>query len=125
MNNLMLAMLMLNNTQSSNWDISTFLTNLTTQLKSWGGLVIMLLGVVMVVVAIWKVATGLMSHGKGQPPNWLLIAILFLLGGAFVVAGASGMEAFNWVAGIAGGGKQTIIGLGNGGTTTILFNGLR
>ena len=52
------------------WDIDSFLTNFGEKLKVWGSLAFIILGVVMVIVAIYKLATGLMSHGKGQSPNW-------------------------------------------------------
>lgn len=103
--NLMLAAM------ASKWDISTFLTNLTNQLQRWGGLVIVLIGTVMIIVAVWKLATGLMKQGQGQT-NWFIVLILFLVGGAFVAAGSGG--AWKFVTDIAGGGKDTIEGLGKG-----------
>ena len=91
------------------WDIDSFLTNLGTKLQTWGSLIFIILGVVMLIVAIYKLATGLMSHGKGQPTNWFVVLLLFLAGGALVAAGTS---SFDWVKGIAEGGKTTIEGLG-------------
>ena len=91
------------------WDIDSFLQNLGTKLQTWGSYIFIILGVVMLIVAIYKLATGLMSHGKGQSPNWFVILIMFLVGGALVAAGAS---SFDWVKGIAEGGKSTIEGLG-------------
>lgn len=91
------------------WDIDSFLTNFGEKLKVWGSLAFIILGVVMVIVAIYKLATGLMSHGKGQSPNWLVVLLLFLCGGALVAAGTG---SFGWVQNIAEGGKSTIEGLG-------------
>ena len=97
------------------WDIDSFLTNLGTKLQTWGSLVFIILGVIALIVAIYKLVTGLMSHGKGQPPNWFVILLLFLVGGALVAAGTG---SFDWVKGIAEGGKTTIEGLG---TVSILL----
>lgn len=105
------------------WDITTFLTNATTTLKSWGSLLMILIGVVMVIVAIWQIATGLISHGK-KPTNWFVAILLLLVGGA--LAAFSGNAAWDWVSSIAAGGKKTIDDLGGGGTPTtptIIFYG--
>lgn len=90
------------------WDLGSFLQNATSTLKTWGGYVIVLIGVVMVIVSVYKIAKGLMSHGQGQPTNWAVAIILLVLGGAFMVGG------FTFVSGIASGGKKTIEDLGNG-----------
>lgn len=88
------------------WDIGTFLQNATNTLKEWGNYFIILIGVVMVVVAVYQIAKGLISHGKTQT-NWFVAAGLLLVGGALMVGG------FTWVAGIAEGGKKTIDDLGS------------
>lgn len=87
------------------WDIGTFLQNATSTIKNWGGLIIILIGVVMVIAAVWKAAHGLMSHGKTQT-NWVIVIILLVLGGAFMVGG------FTFVSHIASGGKKTLEDLG-------------
>ena len=92
-------------TVTMDWDIGTFLRNATSTIKSWGGLVVILIGVVMVIAAAWKAAHGLMSHGKVQT-NWAIVIILLVLGGAFMVGG------FTFVANIASGGKKTLEDLG-------------
>lgn len=89
------------------WSIGTFLTNATSTLKGWGGLFIVLLGVVMIVVAGVLIAKGLMSHGKTQT-NWLIVILLFLIGGAFMVGG------FSFLSDIAGGAKKSIEDIGSG-----------
>lgn len=91
------------------WDIDSFLKKLGDKLQVWGALIFIILGVVMLIVAIYKLATGLMSHGKGQSPNWFVVLLLFLAGGALVAAGT---DSFKWVKDIAEGGKATIEGLG-------------
>lgn len=92
------------------FDVTTFLTKLVTQLQTWGGIIIVLIGVVMIIWSIWKLASGLLSQGR-QDVNWFKIAIAFLVGGAFVVAGTGG--AWTFVQNIAAGGKKTIEDLGS------------
>lgn len=89
------------------WDLGSFLRNATSTLKTWGGYLIILIGVVMVVWSVVMIARGLISHGKTQV-SWPVAIILLILGGAFMVGG------FSFVADIASGGKQTIEDLGNG-----------
>lgn len=101
---------------NADWSITAFLENLSDQLVEWGGLIMLLLGVVMVIVAVYQIASGLMSHGKKQT-NWFVAAGLLLLGGALVAGGGAG--TWTWVTDIAAGGKNTIDDLGsqgNGGT---------
>lgn len=89
------------------WDLGSFLQNATTTLKEWGGYLIILIGVVMVIASVYQIAKGLITHGKGQPTNWAIAIVLLILGGAFMVGG------FSFVSNIASGGKQTIEDLGN------------
>lgn len=96
------------------FDVEAFLTNSITKLKAWGGLLIILIGVVMMVVAIWKIGSGLISHGKKQV-SWAVCIIMLILGGALASFGLSGTNAWAWVQGIAEGGKNTIDDLGSGG----------
>ena len=87
------------------WDLGSFLQNATETIKQWGGYIIVLIGVVMVIVAVFKIASGLISHGKTQV-SWPVAIILLILGGAFMVGG------FTFVSNIASGGKKTIEDLG-------------
>ena len=89
------------------WDLGSFLQNATSTLRTWGGYLIVLIGVVMVVWSVVMIARGLISHGKTQV-SWPVAIILLILGGAFMVGG------FSFVEHIASGGKQTIEDLGNG-----------
>lgn len=90
----------------SGWSINNFLTNLNKNLNLWGGLLIVVVGLVMVIVAIVKIAKGLMSSGRGQT-NWVLNIVLFFLGGALAFGGGWGL-----VQGIAQGGSDTLNDLG-------------
>ena len=93
----------------ASWDFGGFLRSSTNTLKLWGGYAIVLIGVVMVVIAAYHIGKGLMPGNKGQT-NWGLNIALLVVGGAFMTGG------FVFLAGIAAGGKKTIMDLGNGGT---------
>lgn len=88
------------------WDLGSFLQNAAKVLKQWGGYFIILVGVVMVVAAVYQIAKGLISHGKGPGTNWGVAISLLILGGAFMTGG------FAFVAKIAGGGQKTIEEIG-------------
>lgn len=97
------------------WDIGTFLQNATKTIKQWGSYLIILIGVVLIIVAVWQIAKGLISHGKGQT-NWAVAIIMLIIGGALMAGG------FGLVSTIASGGGQTINELGAGvGTSTWLL----
>ena len=73
---------------AGNWRICTVLQNVRELMISWGAALMMVIGVVMVIVGIWKIAQGLISHGKTQV-NWvvnillIIVGILFCAGSAF------------------------------------------
>ena len=92
------------------WDLTSFLSNAENQLKAWGGGIILIIGVAMIIAAVWQIASGLMSHGKKQT-NWAIALLLLIVGGAFAVGG------WGFVFNIAQGGKKTIEELG--GATVI------
>lgn len=87
------------------WDLGSFLKNATETLKTWGGYFIILIGVIMLIVGVYQLASGLWSHGKKQT-NWFIVVCLFIIGGAFMVGG------FSFVSKIASGGQKTIEDLG-------------
>ena len=89
------------------WDLGSFLDNAGKTLETWAGYIIVIIGVVCVAVGVYKIASGLISHGKKQV-NWPVAIILILLGGALLAGG------WYWVVGIAKGGQQTIEDLGGG-----------
>ena len=101
----MVSLQQLINTMSG-WSINNFLTNLNKNLNLWGGLLIVVVGLVMVIVAVIKIAKGLMSSGRGQT-NWVLNIVLFFLGGALAFGGGWGL-----VQGISQGGSDTLNDLG-------------
>lgn len=69
------------------WSIEKFAENAKEKIGSWGGLIIVLMGLLMMVVGAVKIGKGLMSHGQGQPTNWVINILLVVAGGCFAVFG--------------------------------------
>lgn len=93
-------------TLMSGWSVNNFLTNLNKNLNLWGGLLIVVIGIIMVIVAVVKIAKGLMSSGRSQT-NWVLNIVLFFLGGALAFGGG-----WSLVQGVSQGGSDTLNDLG-------------
>lgn len=115
-----MAQILLSRGLPATFNIEQFLTNATTKAKDWGGLFIILVGAIMMIVAIYKMAKGFILHGKTQT-SWGICIAMLLIGGA-LVSFAVGKDAWAWVQGIAEGGKQTIEDLG---TNPTIIHGLR
>lgn len=106
------------------FDIGTLLQNSFLTAKSWGGWIMLIVGVVMIVVCVYMTAKGLMSHGQSQT-SWPKVILLLIFGGLLLSLGANGTGAFDAFANTyAKGTKDTIDNLGNGTITTILVNSL-
>lgn len=88
--------------QTDQWSINNLLNNVSGSLSTWGRVLVVIVGLVMVIVSVFKIAQGLMSGGRGQV-NWVLNIILFFVGG---------MLAF-------GGGWSTLQSLSQGGEKTL------
>lgn len=71
---------------AANWSLNNFLLRLQTSLASWGAMIVMIIGTVMVIASAYHIAKGLMSQGKGQT-NWAMTFLLLLVGGAFMASG--------------------------------------
>ena len=71
----------------SKWDLEQFAENAKEKIAQWGGLIIILLGLLMMVVGAVKIGKGLMTHGQGQPTNWVINILLVVAGGCFAVFG--------------------------------------
>lgn len=102
------------------WDIASFLTNSATSLRSWGNILIVLIGVALIIWSAVQIARGLMSK-NGQQVSWPKNIIMLIVGGAFVAGGFALMST------LASGGKDTIVGLGNGTGTaggTMMIEGV-
>lgn len=100
----------------SGFKISTLLKSLQGSLNNWVQWIVTIVGVVMVGFGIYKLAKGLISHGKGQPTNWVIVFALIIVGG--VMMGSGG---WNLLGDISKGGKATIddFNAGNPDTTTV------
>lgn len=92
------------------WDLSTFLQNAKTQFQTWGGYLLAVLGILMIIVGLYKLGTGLMSDRKEV--EWVKVITLLLIGGVLAVSGV------NVITNIADGGSATIKDLGG---TILLF----
>lgn len=93
---------------SNGWTLENFLNNAFSKLKGWGGILVTIIGVVMLVAGIYQVAKGLISHGKTQV-SWPIAIILILLGAALAFAGVWGL-----MSDIGTGTRGTIEALGEG-----------
>ena len=71
---------------ANKWEVNNLLNNLTSKLRGWGGALMIVIGVVMCLVGIFKIAQGLISHGKTQV-NWVLNITLIVVGALFCVGG--------------------------------------
>jgi hypothetical protein len=100
---------------STGWSINGFLTNLNSSLFSWGKIIVVILGVIMVLAGLFQIGKGLMSGGRSQT-NWVVAIALFFLGGALAFSGGWGL-----VQSVAQGGAQTLNDLGTGQTATSIF----
>lgn len=88
----------------ANWDLGTFLANATDTIQGWGGLFLILIGVVMIIVAGYKIATGLMSDNKQV--SWVKVVVLLIAGGVLAFGG------YTIISDMASLGKNTIEQLG-------------
>lgn len=93
---------------SNGWTLENFLTNAFKKLKGWGGILVTIIGIVMLVAGIYQVAKGLISHGKTQV-SWPIAIILILLGAALAFAGVWAL-----MGDIGTGARGTIEALGEG-----------
>lgn len=93
---------------TSTWDITSFLTNSKTTLSSWFALASAIIGVIVLFVGVWMIASGLMSNGKKQT-NWIVAIICLIVGGALASTGG-----WSLVEKIGEGGQTTIKDLGAG-----------
>lgn len=89
------------------WDLTTFLKSATEQIKSWGGLALGILGVIILIwagVSIFKKFTSNPQQQQGH--GWGMIVVMILVGGAMTFGG------LNLFINIGEGGQQTISDLG-------------
>ena len=95
---------------ASNFSITSLLSNAGVALRTWGTFIVFILGVAAIIVATYKLVTGLASHGQKQT-SWAVVIILYIVGGVCTFGGSTG--AWNFLAGtIAGGGRTTVEEMG-------------
>jgi len=75
-------MLLAEDEPSGGWEVNNVLNNVRELLITVGQGLMMIIGVVMIIVGIFKIASGLMSHGK-QQVNWVINILLILVGALF------------------------------------------
>lgn len=99
----------------SNWTIGNFLSNLFTQGSTWVNYIIVILGVVLLGMAVYRLVTKLLSKGGGQEVSWFKIIGMFGVGavlfGFGVSGGLSGIQGYGDIVGNTIGdlGKPTIL----------------
>lgn len=64
------------------WSINNVLAKLRANLILWGAGLMMIVGVVMIIFGIFKIAQGMISHGKTQV-NWVVNILLIVVGALF------------------------------------------
>lgn len=95
---------------ASNFSITSLLSNAGVTLRTWGTFIVFILGVAAIIVATYKLVTGLASHGQKQT-SWAVVIILYVVGG--VCTFGSSADAWDFLAGtIAGGGRTTVEEMG-------------
>ena len=101
------------------FDIGTLLSNSFGIAKEWGGWIMLITGAVLIVMAVFNTAKGLMSHGQSQV-SWPKVILMFIFGGV-IIAFSGGGAAFDGIGKYAQGMGKTIDSLG---TTTILLRSM-
>ena len=107
-----LAQFMSTSTTQNKFSINNFLNNLKASLGTWGSVIVVIIGLVMVIVAVFNIAKGLMSGGRGQV-NWVMNIALFFIGGALAFGGGWAL-----LQNVSGAGSATIMDLGS----TIIYS---
>lgn len=92
----------------ADWELGSFLGALNASLQNWAAIGVAVLGILMVIVAIYKFFKGMISEGKGQT-NWVMIGAMFLVG-----AGMAFGSGWALVHNAADFGTNTLNQLGNG-----------
>ena len=93
---------------ATGWTIDTFLTNLNNSMTTWGKLLVTTFGTAMVIAAVYHIAKGLMSQGKGQT-NWVMVLLLLFVGGAMMAT-----TGWSLIVSMSEGFRQSVNDLGGG-----------
>jgi uncharacterized membrane protein len=74
--------------------ITNIINNAQGQVQTVGGAILSILGAVALIVAGYKIVTGLISHGKKET-NWFVVIILIIVGGALLASGFGLMQSIS------------------------------
>lgn len=94
--------------KKSEWNLGQMLGAIQQTILNYGKVIVAIIGLVMVLVAVYQIAKNLISHGKGQT-NWVVTFALLIVGGALMVT--SGWDS---IVRIARGSNNTLDSLGTG-----------
>ena len=89
------------------WNVESILTEAKKKIESWGKILVVVIGLIMVIAGIIQVAQGLISHGKAQT-NWPVAIGLIVIGGALAFG-----TGWSFVKNVAGGLGKEAEGLGS------------
>lgn len=85
----MLATYILADNNGGAGSITNILKSASDTASTWGRYFLVVLGIVMVVYAVYQIGKGMMSGGRGQT-NWAMAIGCLVLGGALAVTGGWG-----------------------------------
>lgn len=97
----------LNDGGTGPWDLESGVRNVRNASNNIVPLVIFILGGVATIAGVYKLVTGLISHGKGQPTSWPVTIILLIVGLALLFTGIGALHG-----GSAAGAIDTLLGFG-------------
>lgn len=103
----------------SKWELDTFLKNLNNSLGKWGQAIVAIIGLVLIIIGVFKIAQGLMSGGRGQT-NWVLSIGMILIGGILALS-----TSFQLLKDIGKGANDTLNNMGNTGDGGMILPLLR
>lgn len=69
------------------WNIMNVMGKTGDMARDIGAGLMVVIGIIMIIVGIFKIAQGLISHGKTQV-NWVINILLILVGALFCAGGA-------------------------------------
>lgn len=74
--------------------VNKLLDNAKSALDAWGKVLMTITGIAMIIIGVFKIAQGLMSHGKSQV-NWVVNILLIVIGTVFCIGSAWGKLTSN------------------------------
>lgn len=97
---------------AAGWSLDSFLQNLGNAAKVYGGYIVILIGIVLVlfgVVSIFKAINAKSDRGESPTPHIVKAVLSIIIGGAMSVMGWQFAEL------LSSGGAETVQDLGQGG----------